>query len=360
MRAGVPVLLIGAAACSAALGTVSPDRAWAGQNDIDLLKLCDLHTPPPGTLMGQVPECSWVRRGTGGLINSVAVPAEAEAQFRSLMSELAAVMAPRLVMPADGLGFGGFQVSGELALTRIGRDRPYWNAVEGVAPGNTAVGRPSEWLTTAGAFVRKGLWLGLPSFEVGAGVMNLLDSNLLSWQGYAKLALHEGFHDQPFPSLAVRGSLAYLSGSDQVRMTTSSFDVIASKRFGVMGTFRVEPFVAWSYLRVAAHALRLDATPSCDAHRVRTGGSQPLGDYCAAAQGGTDNDLIANFSFPKQSPIRRQRVAAGLKLKFATVFLTAEYDLIPAGSSRDGRKANGARDGSRTQQAFALSAGFDY
>ena len=60
---------------------------------------------------------------------------------------------------------------------------------------NPAVGRPPEWLSTAGAFVRKGLWLGLPAFEVGAGVMSLLESNLLSWQGYGKLALHEGFHD---------------------------------------------------------------------------------------------------------------------------------------------------------------------
>ena len=69
-------------------------------------------------LNGQVLECSWVRRGAGGLINAVAVPAAAEGDFRSLMSELGAVMAPRLVVPADNLGFGGFQVSGELALTR--------------------------------------------------------------------------------------------------------------------------------------------------------------------------------------------------------------------------------------------------
>jgi len=70
--------------------------------------------------------------------------------------------------------------------------------------------------------------------------------------------------------------------------------------------------------------------------------------------------VLANFMFARQSPIRRQRLAGGVKIKFATVFLTAEYDLYPAGHSRDGHKANGARDDSRTQQGFALSGGFDY
>ena len=213
-------------------------------------------------------------------------------------------------MPADNLGFGGFQVSGELALTRISRDRSYWNAAEGVVRENPAVGRPPEWLSTAGAFVRKGLWLGLPAFEVGAGVMNLLESNLLSWQGYGKLALHEGFHSKPFPSLAVRGSVGYLTGTDQARMTVSSFDVVVSKRFGVMGTFRIEPYIGWSFMRIVAQSLLVDATPSCDAYKVRTGapGTQPLGEFCADAQRGTANDELANFRFPKQSPIRRQRV----------------------------------------------------
>jgi hypothetical protein len=358
MRAALVLGVIGTAAC------VLARPAWAGKNDLDLLKLCDLHTPPPGTLNGQVLECSWVRRSAGGLIEAVAVPAAAEGDFRSLMSELAAVMAPRLLVPADNLGFGGFQVSGELAVTQISRDRSFWNASDGVARENPAVGRPDEWLSTAGAFVRKGLWLGLPAFEVGAGLTSLLQSNLLTWQGYAKLALHEGYHRQPFPSLAVRGAIGYLTGTDQLRMTTSSFDVVLSKRFGVMGTFRVEPYVGWSFLRVVAQSLLVDATPSCDAFRVRTtaagAGAQPLGEFCADAQRGTANDEQANFKFPKQSPIRRQRVTGGAKLKFATVFLSAEYDLYPAGSSRDGMKANGARDGSGVQQSFALGAGFDY
>ena len=118
--------------------------------------------------------------------------------------------------------------------------------------------------------MRKGVWLGVPAVELGAGVVSLLESSLLSWQAYAKLALHEGFPRRPFPSVALRGAVAYVTGTSQVRLTTLALDVIASKTFGVGGTFRVEPYVAWSFLRIQADSGLIDATPSCDAFRVRT------------------------------------------------------------------------------------------
>jgi hypothetical protein len=355
-----PVLaMVSVSVMLAGMGVTTPARA--GSRDLDLMKLCGLQPAAPGGSGAAVLECSWVRRGAGGLIAQVAVPADAEAQFRSLMSELGAVMAPRLVVPADTLGFGGFQVAGELGVTRISRSAPFWSAIEGVARENTAVGRPPEWVTTAGAFVRKGVWLGLPAVELGAGVVSLLESSLLSWQGYAKVALYEGYHRRPIPSLAVRGSAAYLGGTDQARVTITAFDVIVSQRLGVLSTFRLEPFLAWSLMRINARSGLLDATPSCDAFRARTSApGQPLGEFCAEAQRGTDNDRLANFTFPSQSPIRRQRVAGGVKVKFATVFLTAEYDLFPAGRTRDGKRANGARDDSGRQQSVSLSGGFDY
>ena len=341
-------------------GLLGAGPARAGDNDLDLSKLCGLHAPGAGRLNGQVLECSWVRRSPAGLIEGVAVPPDAEVQFRSLMSELAVVMAPRLVVPADNLGFAGFQVAGELGMTRVNRDRPFWSAVEGVPRENTSLGRPSQWLTTAGAFVRKGVWLGLPVLELGAGMVNLLESNLLSWQGYAKLALHEGFHDQPFPSLAVRGSVGlpdrHRSGADDHHRPGRD------RQQAIWGDGDV-PGRALPRLEPAADRRRvlvLDATPSCDAHQVRTAMGQSLGEFCADAQRGTDNDLRANFVFPRQSAIRRQRLSAGAKVKFATVFLTAQYEFLPAGRSRDRRKTNGARDASGTQHGFALSAGFDY
>jgi hypothetical protein len=211
-----------------------------------------------------------------------------------------------------------------------------------------------------GAFVRKGLWIPLPAVEIGGGVMHLLDSQLLSWQAYAKLALHEGFSDWPLPSLAVRGSGAYVTGSDQVRMKIGGLDVILSKGVGVLKTFRLEPFGGWSFLFIKARSGPIDTTPSCDAYLVRTAAmGQPLGDYCAEAQRGTSKDLAANFSLPDQSTITRHRFFGGAKLRFAIVFAALQYEIVPGGRSHDG-KPSGARDGSRKQEGLSLSAGFDF
>ncbi len=353
---------IGAAIFAFAVLVLAGNAAHAGQNDLSLLGLCDQRSPGPGVLNGPVPECSWVKRQPGsGRVESIALDADAEARFRSLMSELAVVMAPRLVVPADTLGFSGFQVSGEVGVTRISRDQAFWNGVEGVSSSNAAATRPSPWLTTVGVFVRKGLWLPLPAFEVGTGVVHLIDSQMLAWQGYAKLALHEGFHDWPIPSFAVRVSGSHVTGTDQVRMNIGGVDLLVSKSFGVMGTVRMEPFAGWSSLFIGAKSGVIDATPSCDAFATKMAkGTTPLGDYCAEAQRGTDNDLLANFRFPDQDLITRHRFFGGVKVKFATVFLTAQYDLSPSGRSRDQKKPNGALDASGQQDSVSLSGGFDF
>jgi hypothetical protein len=355
VRAMAAVTLVGAAALA------FPAVAHAGKHDLSLLNLCTQAPPAPGRLNAQVPECTWVQRMPGGLVTQVAIPASAEEQFRSLMSELGVALAPRLLVPAATLGFSGFELAGELGVTKISNDQAYWNGVEGISAQNTAIGRPDAWLTTVGAFVRKGIWIGLPVFELGAGFVNVLSSHLMSWQAYAKLALHEGYTRLPLPSLAVRAGVSYLTGTDQVRMTVTSLDVIASKGFGVGGTFRLEPFLAFSVLRISAASGVIDATPSCDAYQVRLAKpGDKLGEYCADQQAGTANDRVATFAFADQDPIRRQRYSGGAKIKFASVFVTGQYDIFPAGDSRDGRKANGARDASAQQTGFSLSGGFDF
>ena len=348
--------------CAALLGAaLGPGVAHAGKLDPDLLHLCAPHTPPKGTLGGLVPECSWVKRGPAGQIEGLAIDVDGETRFRSLMSELGVALAPRLLVPAQTLGSAGFQISGEVGTTSISHDQPFWNGVAGVQPESPSSVRPGGWLTTVGVFVRKGLWVPLPAVEVGAGVIHLLDSHLLSWQGYAKLALHEGYNDWPLPSLAVRGSGAYVTGSDQVRMKIAAVDVILSKGFGVLKTFRLEPFAGWSYLFIRARSGPVDFTPSCDAYLVRTAArDQPLGDYCAETQRGSSNDAMATRAFPDQDTITRHRFFGGAKLKFAAVFAALQYELVPSGSSRDENKPNGARDTSGKQEGVSLSAGFDF
>lgn len=355
-------LALAALPCLAAAMTAGSGHAYANALDLDLLNLCTPHTAPKGTLGALVPECEWVKRQPGtGLIDGVTIDTEAESRFRSLMSELGIVMAPRLMVPAESLGFAGFQVAGEVGMTTISRSQPFWNGVEKVSASNPNSSRPGNWLTTVGGYVRKGIWLPVPAFEVGAGVMHLMDSQLLSWQGYAKLALHEGFHDWPLPSLAVRASGAFVTGSPQTRLTITGIDVVLSKGYGILKTSRLEPFGGWSFLYIRARSGRIDATPSCDAYVVRNAAAgQPLGDYCAEAQRGTDNDSLATFAFPDQDTITRHRFFGGAKLKFGAVFASAQYEIAPVGRSRDERRANGARDGSGKQESLSLSAGFDY
>src|SRR4029077_12054370 len=90
----------------------------------------------------------------------------AQSRYRSLMSELGVVAAPRLMTPADTLGYAGFQFSGELGITTINNNRKvsgdatsgiaYWDGIDGVNPLTRQAVRPSSSLTTVGGFVRKG------------------------------------------------------------------------------------------------------------------------------------------------------------------------------------------------------------
>jgi hypothetical protein len=330
--------------------------ASAGRNDLKLANLC----PQAASAALGVQECSWVKRDTSGLVTGVNIDTEGRSNFRSLMSELGVVMGPRIPMSADTIGFAGFSVSGELGLTQIGNNRSYWNGVSAVSPQSPNAARPDATLTTTGVFLRKGIWFPAPSFEVGGGVVNLLNSQMLSWQGYAKFALHEGYHDLPFPSLAVRAAVAYLTGTDQVNLQTTSFDVLISKAFGVLKTVRIEPFGGWSLLMVRASGKTIDFTPLCDSRQAaQAAPGQQIGENCAAAQRGTKNDLLANVAFPSQDVITRYRVFGGAKLKFGLLAVIAQYELYVAGHSRDDNTIP-AVDQSGQQSAFSLSTGLEF
>jgi hypothetical protein len=344
-------VLAGASLVAAVLASGGVARAT--NNDLQLLNLC---SRAPGT------ECPWVHRNASGVITDAVGPdADGQAQFRSLMSELGVVMAPRLQTPADTLGYAGFQFSAELGVTKINASRPYWQGVASFNPDTPTTGQPSSYLTTVGGYVRKGMWFPLPAFEFGAGVLNLLGSNMYSLQGYAKIALQEGFHGWWLPSVAVRGAVSQVLGTDQVDLDIYGLDVLISKAFGIAGTSRLEPFIGLGALWIDAQSGVIDATPACDAYNVRqaTDPNTAL-PGCKAAQNGTWNDTLANFTFPQQSVITRTRASVGLKLKMSVLFLVGEWDIIKAGGSRDSKQPEAVKDGSGSQQSFSFSAGLDF
>jgi hypothetical protein len=184
----------------------------------------------------------------------------------------------------------------------------------------------------------------------------------LTIQAYAKLALQEGFHGWWLPSVAVRGSTSQLLGTDQVDLVVYGLDVLISKASGVAGTVRIEPFVGWNLLFIDAQSGVIDATPKCDAFAASQAAAAGMKASGCPMIPATDrwNDTNANFTFPQQDVITRQRWSAGFELKLTVLFLVGELDVIPAGHSHDEQQSEAARDTSGTQQSYSLSAGFDF
>jgi hypothetical protein len=237
--------------------------------------------------------------------------------FRSLVSELGVALVPRNLAPADTLGFAGFEFTSHFSFTKISNDADYWCATEeslDCTPGF----EKSGFIPTFGIFARKGLWIPLPSFEVGAGAVHVMSSRLWSGQAYAKFALHEGYHDWPIPSLAVRGSVARLFGMEQLDLTTASLDITVSKRVAVQGTFSVAPYLGYAFMWIIPRSQVIDKTP-----------------HIAVKDDPTDVGM--NFVFPDQDNIVRQRVFGGFKLRYYVFALTLEVDMALAGSSMDDR-----------------------
>ena len=163
-------------------------------------------------------------------------------------------------------------------------------------------------------------------------------------QGYAKLALQEGFHGWWLPSFAVRGAASQLLGTVQVDMTVFSVDVLASKAFGIGGTARIEPFVGLEHAvhRRAQRRHRRDA--QLRRVRVQAGRTRRRAPTCAASQtAAPGDDLNANFTFPEQDVITRQRWFGGFKLKLSVLFMAAQVEFVPAGTSRDELADRGRR-----------------
>ena len=273
--------------------------------------------------------------------------------FRSLVSELGVVIAPKFLSPADSLGYSGFQFSADFAWTSIDNDARYWCATE-ESSGCGGGGKGSGQMQTLSLFARKGLWLPVPSFEFGAGALHLFDSTMWAGQIYGKFALHEGFHDWPIPSVAARGAASRLFGSEQLDLTVASLDISVSKSIGVQGTVSLEPYVGWNYLWIIPRSEVIDKTPNIDAF-------------------GDANDLRNNFVFADQDNITRQRFFGGIKAKYYVFAITGEFNFALSGSSKDDRPSNtpcdntgddeglcDATDQASSQTTIAVSLSLDF
>jgi hypothetical protein len=279
-------------------------------------------------------------------------------EFRALMSELGVVMAPRMLAPSDTLGFGGFQFSADMGFTSVSGDKSWWRVLESSPDptGGDGVQHGSDTMATLGLFVRKGMWFPVPSSEIAVGFVHLADSDLWMAQAYAKVALHEGYHALPVPSVAVRGGVSRLMGTSQVDLTVASVDVSVSKQLGIGGTWTLSPYGGWNTLIVIPRSEVLDATPHID-----------------SLAPGNEADSALNFVFKDQDNIVRNRVFLGAKLQYYVFQLSLEAAFALAGGSSDDRGSTTTEctlmsttsicdspDLAAGQRTFSASLGLDF
>jgi hypothetical protein len=274
-------------------------------------------------------------------------------ELRSLVSELGVALAPRLVAPADTLGFGGFQFSADIGWTSISNDARWWRALRS----STAADPTSQtkMLPTVGLFTRKGLWFPAPSIELGAGAVHLFDSKMWTAQGYMKLAVQEGYHSLPVPSVALRAGVSRLIGQKELDLTILSFDGSISKHVGIGSTWGWDPYGGYGLLLMVPRSEVIDPTPDID----------PLDDANP-----TDRGL--NFVFKDQQDILRHRFFIGSKLQYYVFQVTLEATFALAGSSVDNRSGDmectfdstttscDSTDQAASQRTFTISTGFDF
>ncbi len=312
----------------------APRSAAAGDNDLILGRLVvlvdDNGTGTPSRAVGQ------------------------SLELRSLVSELGVALAPRLLAPADTLGFGGFQFSADIGWTSISSEQRWWRALRS-SPAPDAANHGASTLPTIGLFVRKGIWFPVPSLEFGAGMVHLFDSKIWSGQAYVKIALQEGYHDLPVPSFAVRGGVSRLIGQKDLDLTVISIDGSVSKHVGIGSTWGLDPYGGYGALLMVPRSEVIDPTPHID----------PLDPMFAS-------DRALDFVFKDQDDILRHRLFVGAKLQYYVFELTMEAAMALAGSSVDQRAGSDAcmfdstttacdsTDQAASQKTFTVSAGFDF
>jgi hypothetical protein len=335
-----------------------PASARADTWDLNLGRLCQIMTQG-----GKRLECG------GGYTEAdpVAYVIPDNAAFRSLMSEIGAVFAPNILSPSETQGYSGFNFSAEFGWTQINPTRRikdpnydtkksdkensnaiqgenyYWRAAESVSsrafvnPQMRDYERidnelPSSFAPTVTVMARKGLWIPVPSFELGVGVRHVIGSRMWAPLATAKLALHEGFHGWPVPSLAIRGTGTRVLGTPGYNLTVGGLDFSVSKRFGIASTFNLTPYVGYQLVWIVADSEVIDATPGIDGMGRSAKGSS--GDAMGLAQC-RDNDCNANFTFTQQANITRHRFFIGLKANFYIASLLVEYTFFASGSKSD-------------------------
>ncbi|MCA9711025.1 MAG: hypothetical protein KDK70_34605 [Myxococcales bacterium] len=277
-----------------------------------------------------------------------AVIVQDNAAFRSLSSELGTIIAPQPVDPADSLGLSGFALSADFTINTLSGDQDYWQL--------TRSGSSDKAAASMQIMGRKGLWPGL---EVGAGATHLFDSRMWALAGYGKIAIHEGFHHLPIPSIAIRASFSRLLGAKDFNMTTAAPAITVSHLFGLGKTFSLTPYVGYEALVIISRSQVLNANPACDQFPDNYNEDPAACDF-PLADGSTTSRPASEFVFQDGGAIVRHRPHLGARIIFSVIRLGVEAMFVPGGKSEGEIDGETVADGSSLQQQYTISVGLDF
>ena len=367
-----------ARACAAALALVGAEPlAQAGTWDLNLARLCQLRVAnQPGLL-----DCGG---GYDRAIHGEVLERYPDnAAFRSLMSELGALFAPNVLARPRPTATTASPSPPSSASRRSTRRRtpatrsptaPGGKSITCTATGAPRVGErhglraggirsqqiierierelPPSIAPTISVMARKGLWLPVPSFELGVGVRHLIGSHMFAGIAQAKVALHEGFQGWP-PALAI-GARHGQPGVQHAgfSLTVAGLDFSISKHFGVASTFNLMPYLGYQLLWMFADSEVIDATPGIDGIQESARSDPDKLHQCMA------KDCNAYFTFDHQDDITRHRFFIGLRTNFYLFSFLLEYSYFAAGRTGDaifGQPETPDESGAQHSINFALA-----
>jgi len=261
------------------------------------------------------------KAGEGILFNGSTPDA---AKWTRFTTELAYVLAPRLVEPAETLGYGGFQIAMMWGANVVSAGDGLWDVTERAqADGGSAAGV----VQTLALDVKKGLPF---SFEIGGSFAWLAESSLFAPGLELRWTAHEGFGLTP--DFGLRGAVTHMVGSRDLNLTTVAIDAVISKGFGIGGMLHLAPYLSWSFLLISASSRVVDPTPT------------------------VETDFGANFVFPELSAGDNvhHRLTIGARALFSVLNLSAQGDFEMLEKGPDGTSFFGS------VATFSVKLGIEY
>jgi hypothetical protein len=236
---------------------------------------------------------------------------DARVRFARLASDLALAFSAPLTQPGSTTGYSGFAFGFEATYAQV-HHGVVGTPAGGFTPTDYWVTRemkPNELFIPA-VHVRKAFPL---SVELGGRFMYLSQSSYFGAQLEAKWALLEGF--QYLPDVAVRGAYTMVLGQRDLRLHTTEFGAILSKRFGVNAVTSFTPYLAARFTTMGASTDVMAFGPE-----DTTGTPSP-----------PQAVLDASASFPALSGLF-YRTTAGVRMTSFATFVGAEVTYYGGGA----------------------------